>query len=261
MKKKKLGYGLAILAVLIVVVLSIALLFRSAKNDNSEETSAPITEESYFSEITELEETENNVVEVGTIKNHQNNTDNHNNAKPVKPSKPEEKLIDGWLKIVSVGDYGGKLSFVIENASKNDIEYAIITCNAGKTKLTFKITALLSKKKALIVCNENFAYSEDATFTDWKIENKVVYPENKTVNKDVFSFNTMDGFIEIKNISNKNIKGNIYICYKKVDDDIYMGAQTYRVTVDGLKSGESKKVDANHFNKNMYEIIFVDYDK
>ena len=261
MNKKNLTIGIASAAAIIIVAVVLVFAFKPLKNENEEQTTA--LEEQIESTYVSETELQTDIFESETIKNNNTKPSKRPSLKPVpvNPSKDEVKPVDGWLKILTVGDYGGKLSFTVQNVSKDDIEYAIIKCSAGSETATFKITALLAGQKARIICNEDIKYDASASYSNWKIENKALFLEKQSLNKDVFEINPSTGSIEIKNISNKNIDSTIFICYKRVEDGVYFAPDTFRVRIDGLGKGETKTVKANRFIKDKYEVIFVDYEK
>ena len=259
MKKKNIVYIVIAALALIAVILAVVFTFKSKDNKNIENNSVTTNEFTELNEITS--ELESEVPETEVTGSVQVNKPSRKPTSPNKPVQSDDSKIDGWLKILSVGDYGGKLSFTIENASKDDIEYAIISCSTGEYTVSFKVTALMAGQKALIICTEDEAYNKNTNYNNWKVENKILYSEKPSLCNDVFNISTEDGAVTVKNISNKNINGTIYIYYKRVDNGVYIAPETYRTKIDGLKKGESKTTSAAHFTKGVHEIIFIDYEK
>ena len=258
MKKKKTVYGILIAVTIVVIVAAVIFFVKPTKND-AETTSAPITEINDLTQTTIATVTEETVTNSSVTVNKRPSKKPSNNAKPVTPD--EKLVIDEWLEIESVGEYGGKLCFKVKNISKEDVEFALISCDTGSVRATFRLTALLSGKEALIICNDNIKYDKKAEYKNWKIENKALYLDKRSLHSDAIEINAKNGEIEIKNISDKDIDNIIYIIYKRVENGVYIGPETFRARVDGLKKGESKIVNTTRFNKDVHEIIFVEYEK
>ena len=68
----------------------------------------------------------------------------------------------------------------------------------------------------------------------------------------------LEGALNIENISEEDIPGNIVIYYKNVAGDVFYGGITYRVTIEGgLKADEIRQVMSAHFNADNSEIVMV----
>ncbi len=50
--------------------------------------------------------------------------------------------VDGWLKIIEIDEYYGRLAVVAENVSDSDVEYALLTVKTKSGELTFNVSAL-----------------------------------------------------------------------------------------------------------------------
>ena len=179
----------------------------------------------------------------------------------VKESKDSQigVTVDDWLKIISMGEKDGVLSVFVRNTSDEDIEYALLSVMAGDGRAEFPITTLTAGASAILRCKNGYTFKEDAVYYSWKIDNKTVFTQDLTCYPDIFEISGTDGFISIKNISDKDIEGRIYIYYKNVTDGVYDDGVTYRAFVDGLKKGETKQVQTMHYLKDSSRILFVDY--
>lgn len=168
-------------------------------------------------------------------------------------------IVDDWLKIISMGEKDGVLSVFVRNTSEEDIEYALLSVMTGDGRAEFPITTLTAGANAILRCKNGYTFKEDAVYYSWKIENKAVFTKDLTCYPDVFEISGTDGFISVKNISDKDIEGRIYIYYKNVTDGVYDDGVTYRALVDGLKKGETTQVQTLHYLKDSSRILFVDY--
>lgn len=259
MNKKLLS--IIISAAIIILIASVAAfcIVNNKKAEISNETASQTLEQETLAEETFTEKV-TSVGIVETLKPTQNKKPNkapNNGNNAVK----ESIIIDETLKVLSVLDYGGRLSVTLENISSKDLEYSVLKCTANGTPVTFKITALLSGKKAVAVCNEDIKYEKNIDLKDWSLEDKAFYASRMSIDEKVFKVQTQTGAIKVTNVSDKDIDGKIYICYKKSQHGIYFADETFRVKIEnGIKAGETVAVPANRFTQGTHEIIFIDYD-
>lgn len=86
------------------------------------------------------------------------------------------------------------------------------------------------------------------------------FQEKPQMYKDVFELTVMDGIMNIKNISDKDIDGVIYVYYKNTRDGGLFGGITYRVPFDSLKSGELKQMSSKNLSKENSVMEFITYE-
>ena len=167
--------------------------------------------------------------------------------------------VDNWLKIISLGERDGVLSVFVRNVSDEDIQYALLSVVTGDGRAEFPISTLTAGASATLRCNNGYIFDEEAIYHSWKVTDKAVFKEDLSCYPDVFKIDGTDGFISIKNISNKNIEGRIYIYYKNITDGVYDDGVTYRAYVDGLKKGKTAQISTQHYLKDSSHILFVTY--
>lgn len=166
--------------------------------------------------------------------------------------------VDGWLKIIEVDDYHGRLAVVAENISDDDVEYALLTVKTKSDTFTFNVSALLSGTKAVLLCNESVGCDPYEVYTAWQTENKIIFENPPVMNDDKIEIQVMDGSISVKNISDEDIESDIYIYYKERENDTVNGSVTYKIRVDALKEGSQTFVKTPELNENNCQIIFTD---
>lgn len=177
-----------------------------------------------------------------------------------EPGKSQVGLtVDGWLKIISIGEKDGVLSVFVRNTSEDDIQYALLTVMTGDGLAEFPITTLTAGASATLRCTNGYKFDENAVYYSWKISDKALFKNELTCYPDIFEITGVDGFVSIKNISDKDIDGRIYIYYKNVSDGVYDDGVTYRAYVDGLKSGQMTDIQTQHYLKDSSRILFVTY--
>jgi len=212
-------------------------------------------------------------------------TTNSGTAKPKDPvaeiSDDENATVDVlWtvpnqpLQVVGIGRYKGlymedysdafiidALKIVVKNTSDVALEYAEITIKAGGKTATFEITALPAKKTAIVLEKTGVLFDKSLKYSLKSITATYFTGGRYSLYKDVFSVTAKDNNrIVIKNISDKDITGEIYVYYKTVENGVYIGGITYRAKVPvGLKAGAEHEMRSNHFIKDKSEILFISY--
>jgi hypothetical protein len=175
------------------------------------------------------------------------------------PKSQLDVTVDDWLKIISIGEKEGVLSVFVRNISDENIEYAMLSVMTGDGRAEFPITTLTAGANATLRCKNGYTFKEGAVYNNWEIENKTVFSVELTCYPEVFEINGTDGFISIKNISDEDVEGRIYIYYKNVTDGVYDDGVTYRAFVDGLKKGETTQAQTMHYHKDSSRILYVSY--
>lgn len=170
-------------------------------------------------------------------------------------------IVDSWLKIISIGERDGILSVFVRNTADFDVQYVALTVNAGSETAQFSVSTLTAGASAVLTCENAVEFEPDVTYHSWKVSDKAIFDERLLRYTNVFQIDGVDGVLSVKNISDKNIKGKIYVYYKTVTDGIYAEGITYRVGIDGLEKGETVHVKAQHYQKDVSRIMFVTYAK
>lgn len=168
-------------------------------------------------------------------------------------------LVDSWLKIISIGERDGILSVFVRNTADFDVQYVVLTVNAGGETAQFSVSTLTAGTSAVLTCENAVEFEPDMTYHSWKVSDKVIFDKKLLRYTDIFQINGIDDVLSVKNISDKDIKGKIYVYYKTVTDGIYAEGTTYRVSIDGLEKGETVQVQAQHYQKDVSRIMFVTY--
>ena len=64
--------------------------------------------------------------------------------------------------------------------------------------------------------------------------------------------------LNVTNISDEDITGDVVVYYKNASADMLYGGITYRVTISGgIKAGEIRQVVAGHFSDSGSRIMFA----
>lgn len=168
-------------------------------------------------------------------------------------------VVDSWLKVVSIGEREGRISVLVRNIADFDVQYAVLSVVCEGKTLTFPMSTITAGSNAVLTCDTDSKFDEKAKYHTWKISDKIVFQNELSLCPDVFEIEGADGVLSVKNISKKNIKGNIYVYYKTVTDGIFAEGTTYRICIEGLDKGEKTQVMAEHFKKDTSKVMFVTY--
>ncbi|MGN1116999.1 MAG: hypothetical protein ACI4RU_00150 [Acutalibacteraceae bacterium] len=239
---------------------------------------------SSFSSEGESENSENNSEENNSVNNGEDSTESE---KPITSSstspqetektadndlsdyKTDEKasvtlnnfIIDQCLKIESIGESDGVLCIAVKNVSDKDIEYCVLKCKAGNEEASFSFSVLSKNQTAVAVERNKLKFTEDMVLTAWRVEDRVDFENDISLHDDVFEISGEGNSIEIKNISQNDIDGEIKICYKHLQSQELYSGNAFLLSVDGLKSGETKQLFPKYFNSDNSRVIYISYDK
>ena len=147
---------------------------------------------------------------------------------------------------------------LLENVSEQNLQYAEITVEHKDCVAEYAVTNLPAGAKAVVLEKNRMEYTKKAV-VETSVEN-TVFLEEMPLYENIFEIQGLDGVINVKNISEKDITGDIYIYYKNLGDGVYHGGITYRVRVEGgLQADEIRQLGASHYNAENCEILMVSY--
>ncbi|MGN1444154.1 MAG: hypothetical protein ACI4XE_09935, partial [Acutalibacteraceae bacterium] len=104
-------------------------------------------------------------------------------------------------------------------------------------------------------------YEKDRELSEWRIESRGDFEKEISLHEDVFDLISEGNSIEIKNKTKNDINGKIKICYKNLQSGELYGSNAYLVSVDGLKSGETKQFFPKYFHSENSRVIYIKYDQ
>ncbi len=174
------------------------------------------------------------------------------------------------LQITMIGSYAGVymedgseeivsdiLSATVHNPTDRDLQLTRFTLTFQDFTARFEVTNLPAGATAVLLEKDRLNYAE-APLLSVQVENSAFFAENMTLQQDVVEISGLPGAINVKNISQSDLSGTIYIYYKHRSGDTYYGGITYVTKVQGgLKAGEVKQVIASHFVPNSCQVVAV----
>lgn len=150
---------------------------------------------------------------------------------------------DGADEIVS-----GVMMIVVRNSGESDMQLAKITALCNGEELHFTLTNLSVGAQAVVLEQDRKTASGEA-ISSAILETQVLFQEPMSLLEDRIQISGLDGMLNVENISDSDIAGDIYIYYKYAAQDAFYGGITFRVCVEGgLAAGELRQIPAGHYS-------------
>ncbi len=150
------------------------------------------------------------------------------------------------------------LMAILENTSDQALQYAQITLHFGDKKAEFSVTNLPAKQRVVLLEKNRMEYTKAEP--DRAEMRDVVFLPKFELHEDIFEITGEKGTLTIRNISDSDVSGDIYVYYKNTSKDLLYGGITYRAKVDGgLRAGESKQIIASHYNPTGSVVLMVTF--
>ncbi len=179
--------------------------------------------------------------------------------------------LDYGLQIVDVAGYtgvymedgkddivSGVLMIVVKNAGPADIQYAEIEMPVGGQTARFTLSTLPEGESVTVLEANRMRYDTGASYTTASASTVALFSQPLSLFRDKLEIQTLDGVLNVTNISGEDISDDVTIYYKNSASDMLYGGITYRVHVTGgLKSGETKQVMAGHYTASGSRIMFI----
>ena len=160
---------------------------------------------------------------------------------------------DGSDEIVS-----GVMMIVVSNEGDEDIQLADIELSQNGEIYSFRLTNLAAGARAVVLERERREHPEGEPQSAI-LKETVIFSEPVGLCEDRIGISGMDGMLNIQNVSDTDIDGDVYVYYKYAADDLFYGGITFRVRVEGgLDAGEIRQIPAGHYSPSGCAIIHVE---
>ena len=173
------------------------------------------------------------------------------------------------LVITDIGKYAGIymedgsdeavsniLMIQVENTTGKDLYLAQIKLEYGDKTAVFQVTNLPNGAKAILLEQQRMSYT--AQLPQSVSAENVAFTTEFSMLADQLEVTALNGVINVKNISGKDISEDIYVYYKNYAGNLYYGGITYRILIEGgLKAGEIRQVVASRFNQGSSRLLMV----
>ncbi len=179
-------------------------------------------------------------------------------------------LGDG-IEIINIGAYtgayvedgsndvvSGVMMLIVKNTGADAIEYAQITVPTAAGNAEFSASTLLPGMTMVLLEQNRMAYTGEELHEQATADTVAVFKQPVSLCEDQLELQALNGIINVTNISNEDITGDIVIYYKNCSEDMYYGGITYRVRIQGgMRAGEIKQLAASHFSDTGSKVVFV----
>lgn len=174
------------------------------------------------------------------------------------------------LQVTSMGGYSGLfledgsddvlssvLMIVLENTSDKDLQLVRIKAVYTDFIAEFEATNIPAGKRVVLLEKNRREYPSDS-YIELRAENVVFFSENMSIMEDTIEVVFGDGFVELKNIGDKDIEGTTYIYYKNRAGDTLYGGITYRAnSEETIPCGGSIRIITQHCTQKNTEIMQI----
>lgn len=179
------------------------------------------------------------------------------------------------LEVVGTGSYTGPyvedgsnvevsdvLMIKVKNSGKKAVQYGEITLFNGEEKAgVFKFSTLMPGETMVVLESGKAKCNEDGEYKNAKSSNVAYFQTEPKLYEDKIEIQPLDGGLNITNISNKDIKGDIMIYFKNSKEDQFLGGITYRGRIEGgLKAGEIRQIMSSNFTQDNTKAMFITID-
>lgn len=184
----------------------------------------------------------------------------------------KEIEFDNGLVITHMDSYSGEYwedgsneeisdiyAIVVENRGTKVLQYAEITIGLEGKEAHFSLSTLPTNEKILVL-EKNKLKCDDAAIVDAEISNVVFFENGISMHDDIFNLNGADGILNVENISEKNISGDIFVYYKNYELNMFCGGITYRARISGgLAKEEIKQVMTKNYSTDNSVLMMITY--
>lgn len=188
------------------------------------------------------------------------------------PTETAPLVLEQGLYVVHMGNFSGQYvedgsdaqlenfcAAVVENRTEKTIQLLQFKVTSGDRVYDFRLTTLPPGERAIVqdMNKASFVTSEAIMTAD--VELCVFFEEEPTLHEDVFAISGTEKGIELRNLTDAEIPGPIYVYYKTRTADGYGGGITYRITIPGLAANGVYSATVNHFWPGSSQVMFIDY--
>jgi hypothetical protein len=175
------------------------------------------------------------------------------------------------LKITDMGSYTGVymedgsdeivsrvLMIVVKNTGEKTVQYGQVSLTNGKVTANFTLTTLPPGESVVLLEQSRMSYADAKSLTQSSASAVTFMETEPSLLQDHLKIQSLDGAMNITNISGEDITGDIVIYYKNAAADLLYGGITYRITVrGGLKKDEVRQISVSHLSAVGSRVMFI----
>lgn len=175
------------------------------------------------------------------------------------------------MEISDIGDYtgiymedgsdelvSGVLMCVVTNTGESTIQFAKFQLLCGEETADFEISSLPPGQSLVALEKNRKSYQPDQTYSAVIAEDAALFADEPNLQEDLVKIQMLDGIINVTNISEEDITGDVVVYYKNASSDLLYGGITYRVRIEGgIPAGVIRQMPAGHMTDSGTKILFV----
>ena len=176
------------------------------------------------------------------------------------------------LEVIAIGSYSGEfvedgsneevkdvLMIKVTNTSETVLQYTEIALKSkDDVEARFTLSTLPPNETVMVLEADKKSYDKKDEYISGEAKDVVFFHNGISLYQDKLEIGGLEGAFNVKNISDKDINGDIYIYYKNYKDGLFYGGITYRAKIEGgIKTGEMKQVMTKHYSPDTCMLMFV----
>ena len=135
-----------------------------------------------------------------------------------------------------------------------------VRANLGGEEAVFDVSTLIAGSSAMVLETNALAWKSGVEQMSFTAENLAYFQYERTIFPEVFSLSVTDQTLRLENISENDVSGDVYVYYKNMEEDVFIGGITYRVKFSGgIRAGEALAEQASHYQSDKSKILFITY--
>lgn len=147
----------------------------------------------------------------------------------------------------------------VRNDSDADLQYGEILLREGEASWRFQVTNLPAGREVILLEQDRSPVPEELP-GEASVQNLAWFSDAMSAREDMFRITGARGVVNVENLSDRSIAGDIYVYYKYVSEELFFGGITFRVRIEGgLEAGEIRQIPSGHFDPGTCEILDVRY--
>lgn len=179
--------------------------------------------------------------------------------------------VDANLVVKEIGSYSGAyvedgsdepvedvMYILVKNVGAQSLQYAKLTLTGAAGEAVFEMTTLMPGESMLVLEKNRKTYAVGDGYSAVHSDNLAYFQTEPQRYEEQLWIQPLEGGLNVKNISDEAIEGNIMIYFKNYEGGMYIGGITYTGTVkDGLEAGEIRQLMSSHFTQSKTAVVFV----
>lgn len=152
----------------------------------------------------------------------------------------------------------GVLMVRVTNVGEQDIQYAEFSMAVAEGDAKFSLSTLPVGASVILLEQTRMQWSAEEAYAYALLDTVALFPEPLSKQEHALKIQALDGGLNVTNISDQDIEGDIVIYYKNAQQGVFYGGITYRVRLEGgIKAGELKQLMTEHFSAGGSEVVFI----